>query len=173
MNFDRLIEWAKNFAVIAGGTVSLVTLLGIAVKPLRKRFLRWFIKVTHSEEIKMLDEKITEIEISTNKEISNLSERIDGIEKEYSTALTKIAEKIDDIAADVSKNEAGRLRGELFNYGNRCRRGIPLYTDEFRYVQTIWTKYNKVLHENGIGEEEYKYISKYFNSQYNQGSIRK
>lgn len=173
MNFDNLIEWAKNITIVLGCGISISTFLGIVIKPIRKRMLRWFIRVTHSEEIKMLDDKITSVEAETKKEISDLTKRLETVEKESSNALASIAEKIDDIASKMFDNEADRLRGELFNYGNRCRREQPLYADEFRYIQTIWKKYDKVLHENSIGEEEYKFISGYFNSAANQEMIKK
>lgn len=173
MNYEGLIEWAKNITVITGCGISISAFLGLIIKPIRKKVLRWFIKVTHSEEIKMLDKRISQVEKNTKKEVSNLNKRLDTIEEASGSALSKIADKIDDIAEKIFTNEADRLRGELFNYGNRCRRSLPLYADEFRYVQTIWKKYSNVLHENSIGEEEYKYISGYFNSATNQEMIKK
>lgn len=173
MNYEELIEWAKNITVITGCGISISAFLGLIIKPIRKKLLRWFIKVTHSEEIKMLDEKISKVEKETKQEISNLNKRLDNLEKESSGALSQIVDEIKDIAKKMTGNEADRLRGELFNYGNRCRRGLPLYADEFRYIQTIWKKYDKELHENSIGEEEYKFISGYFNSAVNQEMIKK
>ncbi len=173
MNYEEIVEWAKNITVITGCGLSISAFLGLIIKPIRKKLLRWFIKVTHSEEIKMLDEKINKVEKEAKKEISDLNKRFDKLEKDTSSALSQIVDEIKDIAKKMTGNEADRLRGELFNYGNRCRRGLPLYADEFRYIQTIWKKYDKELHENSIGEEEYKFISDYFNSTINQEMSKK
>lgn len=84
----------------------------------------------------------------------------DAVEK-----LEDLDHKIDHIGNQVFENEQDRLRGELFNCGNRCRRGIPLTLEEYRFISQEYDRYSHELHCNGIGKLEFQFITDYFNNQ--------
>lgn len=88
---------------------------------------------------------------------------------------TKIDKLLDDNAGfkvqlkqvedNVLNNEADRLRSELFDCGNRCRRRIRLHPEEMEHIRAVYKKYSEVLHQNGPGEKEYSFIVDYYNKQ--------
>ena len=92
--------------------------------------------------------------------------------KKIKNIIETLVSKINDLTNTVTMNEQNRLRGELFNCGNRCRRNIPLYQEEFRFIQGVYQEYSEALHCNGIGKEEYLFIEEYFNSKENQERIK-
>ena len=173
---DEFIEIVKNISSIIGCILSLFTLCGILIKPLRKfiinKISKWSNKESQDKAIQEQNKAIQE----QNKEIKKQNEAI----KKEDEAIQEIKEKINQIADIVSelsnrifKNEADRLRSELFACGNRCRRHILLSGEEFRHIQEVFKKYSEELHCNSIGEDEYNFIKDYFNSAYNQDRLNK
>jgi hypothetical protein len=81
---------------------------------------------------------------------------------ETNEALTT---QLEQVKSNVLENEADRLRSELFDCGNRCRRNIRLHPEEMEHMRVVYNKYSNVLHQNGTGEEEFKFITKYYNNQ--------
>ena len=67
--------------------------------------------------------------------------------------------------SNVLENEADRLRSELFDCGNRCRRRIRLHPEEMDHIRDVYTKYSEKLHKNGPGEREFNFIVDYYNKQ--------
>lgn len=104
-----------------------------------------------AEAIKKEDEDIQELKITVNQ----------------------IVDIVQELSDRIFKNEADRLRSELFDCGNRCRRRIPLSGEEYRHIQGVFRKYSKELHENGSGEDEYNFITTYFNSTFNQDKLNR
>lgn len=92
--------------------------------------------------------------------------------RKFKSTIQSMLDKLDELNNMIFKNEKDRLRSELFNCGNRCRRNIPLYPEEFRFVQTVYQKYKDELHCNSIGTDEYIFIEQYFNSEENQKNIK-
>ena len=76
-----------------------------------------------------------------------------------------IKEELAHVKANVLENEADRIRTELFDCGNRCRRGIRLHPEEMDHIRAVFHKYNIVLHQNHEGESEYNFIIDYYNHQ--------
>ena len=127
------------------------------------------------DNIQSILAKIEEIQ---NKEIHPLEEKVEEIDhivghpetpwqdvfKETADHLVKIDEKLDKLGDRILENEADRLRDVLFNCGNACRRGEHLDGEDFRHIQTVYTKYRS-LGQNGIGEQEMNFITEYYNSQ--------
>lgn len=74
-------------------------------------------------------------------------------------------EQLIQVKSNVLENEADRLRAELFDCGNRCRRNIRLHPEEMEHIRTTFRKYSKVLHQNGPGEAEFNFILDYYNHQ--------
>lgn len=148
------MEIFKDIATVVGCISACIALLITIIKPLRQWVIDAFLDKTQHQKVlsnvKELDEKIDlllENDEKTYKKIDKLEER-----------LTRVEE-------NVLENEADRLRSELFDCGNRCRRGIRLHPDEMDHVHAIFRKYSECLHQNGTGEKEYNFIVEYYNHQ--------
>ena len=153
-NFTIMI---KDIATVVGCLLSCITLITLCVKPIRKWVIKKVIQITHTEEINKQNDRIFAVE-----------ERILAVEDK----VNQVGNTLEEIKNLIFINERDRLRGELFNCGNRCRRGIQLTLEEFRYIQTVGNKYLNALHCNSIGEEEYNYICSYYQSEYNQNLLK-
>ena len=166
---EGFVELIKSLAVIVGFVLSLITLLGICIKPIRKYFINKIIKISNKDyydnALKRQDEVIKKQGEIICKEESEI--------KDIKLMLSDISKTLAELSARMFKNEADRLRSELFDCGNRCRRDIPLSGEEFRHIQQIFRKYSEELKCNGIGEEEYNFIKDYFNSPKNQERLNK
>lgn len=100
--------------------------------------------------------------ISTNdKLVSTLEEKIDKI----LDTNEQLKKDIGQVKSNVLENEADRLRSELFDCGNRCRRKIRLHPEEMDHIRDVFKKYSVVLHQNGTGEAEFNFITNYYNNQ--------
>lgn len=138
------IEILKKIGGISGYVISIITLAVLVIKPVREWVVKKVITITHKDKI-----------------------------DEMSKELGDLKEKMSEIMQMLFENEKDRLKGELFNCGNRCRRNIPLTLEEFRYIQDVYQKYNSQLHCNHNGTEEYEFIRDYFNSYDNQEKIKR
>ena len=163
-----VIDIIKNIGTVAGCLVSCVALAGAFIKPFRQFIINKVSKISNKDiydaEIKRLNDEIAK----ANNEIQVLNNEIQ-ILKDTLCDVVKSTQEIKEIIFD---NEADRLRGELFTYGNRCRRGIPLTLEEFRQIQEVYQKYNKKLHCNSIGTDEYHFIKDYYESLDNQEMLK-
>ena len=103
-----------------------------------------------------------------NKSVKNndeLIEKLDGKIDKLLDANEKLKTKLDKVENNVLENEADRLRSELFDCGNRCRRKIRLHPEEWEHIKVSYHKYSKVLKQNGPGEKEFNFINDYYNNQ--------
>ena len=82
------------------------------------------------------------------------------------TANENLKDQLEQVKSKVLENEADRLRSELFDCGNRCRRNIRLHPEEMEHIRAVFHKYSEVLHKNGTGEDEFKFITHYYNNQH-------
>lgn len=159
------IETIKNISALLGMIISSFTLITtfatIVVKPLREKFIDFIKKSTNDVE---QDNILKQQAEAIKKEDSDI--------KELKETVNQIVDSIQELSDRIFRNEADRLRSELFDCGNRCRRKIPLSGEEFRHIQGVFKKYSDELHENSIGEDEYNFIRDYFNSEENQKQIR-
>ena len=166
---ESFIELIKSLAVIVGFILSCITLLGVCVKPIRKYFINKIIKISNKDyydnALKRQDEIIKKQGEIICKEESEI--------KDIKTMLGEISNTLAELKTRIFENEADRLRSELFDCGNRCRRDIPLSGEEFRHMQEVFRKYSVELKCNSIGEEEYNFIKDYFNSKTNQERLNK
>lgn len=164
-----MIDTIKNVAAVVGCILSLFTLLNIICPPIRKfivdKIHKWSNKEYYDKAIKEQNEIIERQGKAIEKE--------DKIIQEIRETVNKIVDNLEELSNRIFKNEADRLRSELFDCGNRCRRGIPLSGEEFRHIQDIFKKYSDELKCNGIGEDEYNFIKDYFNSAANQNKLNK
>ena len=76
-----------------------------------------------------------------------------------------LTSQLEQVKSNVLENEADRLRSELFDCGNRCRRRIRLHPEEMDHIRAVYQKYSEVLHQNGTGEREFNFITDYYNKQ--------
>ena len=141
------MEVFKNIATVVGCISACIALAVTIIKPLRKWLINAFIKKTK-------DSKRDETIDSMDKKMDKLLER----QERFDSRLTSVED-------NVLENEADRLRSELFDCGNRCRRGIRLHPEEMEHIRVVFAKYSQKLHQNGTGEAEYRFICNYYNNQ--------
>lgn len=156
------MEVLKLISTILGLIISLSAVCGICIKPLRKFIIK---KISEWSNQESQDNAIQ----TQNEMIQKQNETI----KEIKDTVNQVVAIVSELSDRIFKNEADRLRSELFDCGNRCRRHIPLSGEEFRHIQEVFKKYSDELHCNSIGEDEYKFIKDYFNSETNQDRLNK
>ena len=103
-----------------------------------------------------------------NDSVKNNDELIQTLDKKMDKLLEtneNLTNQLNQVKDNVLENEADRLRSELFDCGNRCRRHIRLHPEEMEHVRAVFDKYSNVLHQNGPGEAEFKFITNYYNQQ--------
>ena len=159
---DEVMEVLKLISTILTLIISLTTVCGFCIKPLRKFIINKISKWSNRES---QDNAIQ----TQNEMIQKQNETI----KEIKDTVNQVVAIVSELSDRIFKNEADRLRGELFDCGNRCRRHIPLSGEEFRHIQEVFKKYSEELHCNSIGEDEYNFIKDYFNSEANQDRLNK
>ena len=93
--------------------------------------------------------------------IQTLDSKIDKLLVDNENIKTQLHQ----VKSNVLENEADRLRSELFDCGNRCRRNIRLHPEEMEHIRVVYHKYSDVLHQNGPGEKEFNFILDYYNHQ--------
>ena len=142
-----MIEIFKSIATVVG-CISACIALGITIiKPFRQRLIDSFIRQAK-------DDKIDEA-------ISSLDKKLDKLLDSYQDLMKEVAR----VKEDVLDNEADRIRAELFDCGNRCRREIRLHPEEMEHIRAIYHKYKNVLHQNHEGDVEFDFINQYYNQQ--------
>lgn len=130
------------------GCISTCIALSITIiKPFRRWMINSFIRKAKDTQ---RDEKIDKMDKKIDK-LLNTNECLE-------TRLTRVEN-------NVLENEADRIRAELFDCGNRCRRGIRLHPEEMEHIRAIYHKYKDVLHQNHEGDSEFDFIIKYYNKQ--------
>ena len=141
------MEIFKSIATVVGCISTCIALLITIIKPLRQRIIDSFIRKSQDNK---RDEKIDNMD----KKIDRLLENNKCLEDR----LTRVEE-------NVLENEADRIRAELFDCGNRCRRGIRLHPEEMEHIRAIYHKYKDVLRQNHEGDAEFDFINQYYNRQ--------
>ena len=141
------MELFKNIATVVGCISACIALAVTIIKPLRQKIIDSFVKKSQDakrdDKIDKMDKKIDKL-LENNK---NLDDRLTRVEK------------------NVLDNEADRIRAELFDCGNRCRRGIRLHPEEMEHIRAIYHKYKDVLEQNHEGDAEFDFITQYYNQQ--------
>ena len=141
------MEIFKSIATVVGCISTCIALLVTIIKPLRQRLIDSFIRKTKDSQRDELMDKM-------DKKIDKLLES----HKRLDSRLTRVEK-------NVLENEADRIRAELFDCGNRCRRGIRLHPEEMDHIRAIYHKYKDVLHQNHEGDAEFDFITQYYNQQ--------
>lgn len=136
-----------TIATIVGCISACIALAVTIIKPFRKWIIESFVRQSQAKEVKI---KIDNMVSMMNESLENgktVNDRLSRVEQ------------------NVLENEADRLRSELFDCGNRCRRGIRLHPEEMEHIRVVFTKYSQKLKQNGTGEAEYNFICDYYNHQ--------
>ena len=141
------MELFKNIATVVGCVSAVIALMITIIKPFRKWIIDSFVRQSQAKEIKT---KIDNMVIMLNQSLAN--------DADFEKRLSRVE-------ANVLKNEADRLRAELFDCGNRCRRGIRLHPEEMDHIREVYNKYSLELRQNGPGEREFNFISDYYDRQ--------
>ena len=105
---------------------------------------------------------------SVNNSVHNNDQFIQALDTKMDKLLVSnesLKTKLEQVESNVLENEADRLRSELFDCGNRCRRHIRLHPEEMEHIRSTYHKYSQVLHQNGPGEAEFNFITDYYNHQ--------
>ena len=89
----------------------------------------------------------------------------DNITKSHDELKNDIKNVKEDLSDKIFKNEKDRLKSELFDCGNRCRRHIRLHPEEMDHIRDVYRKYSEVLHQNGPGQREFNFIADYYDKQ--------
>lgn len=166
---QEFVEICKNITTIVGCVSAMIALCCTCIKPLRQAIIN---KVSQWSNKDAQDKAIE----AQNKMIQKQNEAIqkeDTAIQEIKETVNQLVEIVSELSGRIFKNEADRLRSELFDCGNRCRRRIPLSGEEYRHIQGVFRKYSNELHENGSGEDEYNFITTYFNSSFNQDRLNR
>lgn len=142
-----MLEIFKNIATVVGCVSGLIALSITIIKPFRKWIIDSFVRQSQAKEVKANIDEMKEMMQQSLVNDANFEQR-----------LTSVEEK-------VLENEADRLRSELFDCGNRCRRGIRLHPEEMDHIREVYNKYSLKLHQNGPGEREFNFISDYYDRQ--------
>lgn len=141
------LEIFKSIATVVGCVSACIALSVTIIKPFRKWLIDSFVRQSQAKEVKA---KIDEMSTMMKKSLAN--------DADFNARLTSVEDK-------VLENEADRLRSELFDCGNRCRRGIRLHPEEMEHIRAVYTKYSQKLGQNGTGSAEMKFITNYYNQQ--------
>jgi hypothetical protein len=117
------------------------------------------------------DDNITKRNIWMNKVDTSVKnndqfiQKLDGKIDKLLEDNENLKNQLDQVKSNVLENEADRLRSELFDCGNRCRRNIRLHPEEMDHIRDVYHKYSDVLKQNGPGEKEFNFITDYYNKQ--------
>ena len=142
-----MLEIFKSIATVVGCLSGLIALSMTLIKPFRKWIIDSFVRQSQAKEVKT---KIDEMTTMMKKSLDN--------DADFEKRLKRVEQ-------NVLENEADRIRAELFDCGNRCRRGIRLHPEEMEHIRSIYHKYKDVLHQNHEGDAEFDFINQYYNQQ--------
>lgn len=78
----------------------------------------------------------------------------------------ELTSKVDQQGKQIDLNEIDRIRWEILNFANSCRKGEHHYKDEFVHIIGLHEKYNQLLEKhkmtNGLVSIEYEYIEEIY-----------
>ena len=173
---DEVMEVIKFVSSILALIISAGTICGFCIKPLRKfiinKITKWSNRESQDNAIQAQNEMIQKQNEAIQKE-DEVIHKVEETVNQLVDIMSQLTDRVSELSDRIFRNEADRLRSELFDCGNRCRRRIPLSGEEFRHIQGVYKKYSDELHENGQGEDEYNFINGYFNSTFNQDKLNR
>lgn len=154
---------------IAGALSAIVGIFAIVRKP----FIRYREKKkARAEEIR----KQTECQQDTKEKLCDITKSldalttvVDGILKENNAQNELFKQLIDEnksIKSTMDRNEIDRIRWEILEFANMCRRQQRTTKDEFIHIINLYHKYHELLiaqgQENGQITLEFEFISRLY-----------
>jgi len=149
-----MINVIKDISAVVGCISASIGLIVLIFKPIRTKISRYIKEKTTEDEV---SKQRTEI----LKKIPEIYDKLDIMADQN----LEIINRVSQLEEQVVTNEQDRLRSELYDCGNRCRRGMMLYPEEYEHVREIYQKYSEVLKCNHLGTLEYEYITRFYNNQ--------
>ena len=96
-----------------------------------------------------------------------LQGQLDKLNEKLQGQLDKLEGKFDQFAEDVDGNRVEQIRWEILDFANSCRHKRKHTKDEFTHILQQHSKYEELIQkrgiENGVIDEEYKYIVELYN----------
>ena len=143
---------ASVLAILSQISVSLVSIIGflaLIFKPVRRLITYIYKRISgDKDKNEKILSKINELE-------QTFTNRVDNLENTLSTKIQEVSDRNDE-------NEKDRIRWEILDFANSCRNGRKHSKEEFNHIIELRVKYEKLLEktgdENGVFEEDYKYI---------------
>ena len=146
---NPIVQVLSVFSTMAISLTAIIALLSTVFKPIRKGVV-WIYKklVGNKDKNEEVLNKINDLE-------NAFTTRVDNLEKTLSTKIQEVSDRNDE-------NEKDRIRWEILDFANSCRNGRKHSKEEYNHVIELRVKYEKLLEktgdENGVFEEDYKYI---------------
>ena len=172
MSAELLTEIIKQVVTIAGyvsaifgAGVAVLTFFTLAIKPLRKGFANWITHMAKKRETENALDNLKNTVLDIKDSMNDMKVTIQNNANAHAQSINDLKSDLSKLDAKVLENEADRLRSELFDCGNRCRRGIRLHPEEMIHIIDVFEKYSTVLKQNGTGKDEYHFICDYYNHQ--------
>lgn len=157
---EEVTKVLSTFAAWATSISVILAALSAICKPVRDFFI-WLFKIIFGNKENEILKELKEFEWRIDKKIEEVSSKVDI---KIDTLSDKVDEKIKEVAEKVDENERGRLRQEIFNYGNKARKHEKIDGEHFRYLQECFHKYHDELKGNSIAMDEYLFVEKYYNN---------
>lgn len=169
--FQQILDFCNNNVVLLA-IVSVLTVVTLILDKCTKLFHPLKEIILHAiatkrqkqhREQQLFDSvaQLTKLVEIVNRRLTANDDMTHGL----SDKLDELNKKVSDIKDKTFENEKDRLKSELFVYGNRCRRKMPLALDEYRHISDVYKKYHDELNCNGDGQREFEFITAYFNDE--------
>ena len=157
---DKVTQALSTFAAWATSIGIICTALSAVFKPVRNFFV-WLFRVVFGNKENEVLKELKSFEGRIDKKIEGISSKVD---QKIDALSDKMDKKIEGVSNKVDDNERGRLRQEIFNYGNKARKHERIDGEHFRYLQDCYHKYHDELEGNSIAMDEYMFVERYYNS---------
>ena len=146
---NAIVPILQTFSAMAVSLTAIIGLLSLVFKPVRQGVVWVYKKVSHNKD---RDEKLIK---KMNDMEQTFTTRVDNLE-------STLSKKIQDVSDRNDENEKDRIRWEILDFANSCRNNRKHSKEEFNHIIELRVKYEKLLEksgdENGVFEEDYRYI---------------
>lgn len=166
------MELIKNIAAVVGCITAIITLIGLIIKPVRKKVIHWIKHISEATETSKAIQELNNTVTTIGGRLDALESKVDAIAVNSKESDSKILERMDNIDKSIEildkrvfENERDRIKAELSEYASRCARGMKIYPEEKLHVDEIYAKYTNELHCNSTGSEFYHEIVQYYDRQ--------
>ena len=89
--------------------------------------------------------------------------------------MNNFNKKLKEIENKVDANEIDRIRWEILNFANICKRQTHCNADEFQHIFTLYDKYERLIEENGLKngliEVEIDFLRDFYKRECGKGEL--